>query len=84
MNTLKFSTVYNSRTYGIELRERNYPTFEGRYNAYVSVYGQLSGDYLGNIEKPLKMDISKDDLFAPELINEAMELIKSGHNVSIW
>jgi len=33
--TTKFSLLSNYRTYGIELRERNYPTFEGRYNAYI-------------------------------------------------
>lgn len=84
MNTLKFSTVYNYRTYDIELRERNYPSFEGRYNAYVGVYGQLSGEYMGNIEQPLKMDIEHDELFNPELINAAMQLIQSGHKVSIF
>jgi len=84
MNTLKFSLLQNSRTYGIELRERNYPSFEGRYNIYVSVYGPLSGDYLGNIEQPLKMNVVEDELFNPALINEAINLIYNGHKVSIF
>lgn len=72
------------RTYSVELRERNYPTFEGRYNAYVSVYGQLSGQYLGNIDTPLKMDVCPDDV--PELITAAEEFIMSNpnHQVAIW
>lgn len=68
-----FSILKNSRTYSIELRERNYPKFEGRYNAYVSIYGQLSGQYLGNIETPLKMDISPEDM--PELLEIAENFI---------
>lgn len=72
------------RTYSIELRERNYPKFEGRYNAYVSVWGQLSGDYLGNIEKPLKMDVSKEDI--PALLLNAEQFIWDNKYcpVSIW
>lgn len=82
MKQLLFSTVYNYRTYGIELRERTYPKFEGKYNAYVMVFGQLSGDYLGSIEQPLKMDITEDEIF--NLIPEAEQLVKAGHKVSIW
>lgn len=81
---VKFSIISNCRTYGIELRERNYPKFEGRYNAYVSVYGQLSGNYLGAIPEPVKMDIS-EDYNATELINEAERLIMSGrYKPEIW
>jgi hypothetical protein len=68
-----FSILKNNRTYSIELRERNYPKFEGRYNAYVSTYGQLSGEYLGNIETPLKMDITPEDM--PELLAMAENFI---------
>ena len=71
--TTKFSTLNNKRTYGIELRERNYPSFEGKYNAYVSVYGQLSGQYLGNFETPLKTDITPEEL--PQLLEMAENFI---------
>lgn len=79
-----FSLLSNMRTYSIELRERNYPAFEGRYNAYISCYGQLSGCYLGNIEEPLKMDVCEDDL--PELLLNAESFIQSHKHVpvSIW
>lgn len=72
------------RTYSIELRERNYPTFEGRYNAYVSVYGQLSGQYLGNIEEPIAMDVTEDNL--PDILLNAESFIQLNKNcpVSIW
>ena len=82
--TFKFSTISNMRTYGVELRERNYPTFEGKYNAYISVYGQLSGEYLGNIETPLRMDVSAEDV--PELLETAEAFIFENKYtpVSIW
>ena len=82
--TIKFSIVNTARTFGLELRERNYPTFEGRYNAYISVYGQLSGDYMGNIETPLRMDVSIDEL--PQLLSEAEQFVTEGknHRVSVW
>jgi len=80
----KFSIISNFRTYGIELRERNYPAFEGRYNAYVSCYGQLSGQYLGAIPEPVKMDIGEDQ-DATELIAAAEKLIMSGiYSPVIW
>lgn len=80
---MKILTVLsNSRTYGIELRERNYPTFEGRYNAYVEVYGQLTGDFIGLIEEPLKMDVVPSDL--PELANMLGDFVSVPHNVSNW
>jgi hypothetical protein len=84
MTTLNFSIVSNYRTYQIQLRERNYPKFEGRYNAYVNVFGQLSGDYLGTIEQPLKMDVTADCLTDTALIKDAEKLIFSGHNTSIF
>ena len=79
-----FSLISNMRTYSIELRERNYPTFEGRYNAYVSVYGQLSGQYLGNIEEPIAMDVTEDNL--PDILLNAENFIQSNKYcpVSIW
>ena len=79
-----FSILSNMRTYSIELRERNYPTFEGRYNAYISCYGQLSGDYLGNIEAPIKLDVDYSDI--PELLNNAESFIMVNRHVpvSIW
>jgi hypothetical protein len=82
--TIKFSIVNTARTFGLELRERNYPIFEGRYNAYISVYGQLSGDYIGNIETPLRMDVSIDEL--PQLLLEAEQFVTEGknHRVSVW
>ncbi len=79
-----FSLRSNMRTYSIELRERNYPTFEGKYNAYVSCYGQLSGQYLGNIEKPIEMDIDENNV--PEILLKAENWIMDNRNVpvSIW
>lgn len=79
-----FSIIKTMRTYSIELRERNYPTFTGRYNAYISVWGQLSGDYLGNIEEPLKMDITENEV--PELLLNAEQFIEDHRycRVSIW
>lgn len=79
-----FSLLSNMRTYSIELRQRNYPTFEGRYNAYISCYGQLSGQYLGNIEHPIKLDVIESDV--PELLINAGQFILDNRNVpvSIW
>lgn len=79
-----FSLLSNMRTYSIELRERNYPKFEGRYNAYVSCYGQLSGQYLGNIEEPLKYDVDQSDI--PDLLLNAENFISNNKYVpvSIW
>lgn len=80
---IKFSILSNMRTYGIELRERNYPTFEGKYNAYVACYGQLSGNYLGCIDIPLAMDINESD--AANLIADAEKLIfTSNRPAAIW
>jgi hypothetical protein len=80
---LGLSILKNHRTFSIELRERNYPTFEGKYNAYVAVWGQLSGQYLGAIDTPIKSDITEDE--APQLLNE-LEAFISSHNVIpvIW
>ncbi len=80
--TVKFSLLSNGRTYGIELRERNYPTFEGKYNAYIAVYGELSGDYLGSIETPVKMNVTPCEI--DNLINVAEPFIYSHGRVSIW
>jgi len=84
MPEIRFSLLCNYRTYGIELRERNYPTFEGRYNAYVACYGQLSGDYLGCLPTPLAMDVTPDE--APDLAIMAAEYITLfGHSKPmIW
>jgi hypothetical protein len=70
---LQLTKLDTGRTYGIELRERNYPKFEGKYNAYISVYGQLSGQFLGLIETPIKTDITEEE--APELLNIAEQFI---------
>lgn len=71
------------RTFTVELRERNYPKFEGRYNAYVGVYGQLSGEYLGAIEQPLAMDIDESNV--SDLLLTAEKFVQSNNNpVSIW
>lgn len=81
--TIKFSLLSNYRTYGIELRERNYPRFEGRYNAYMAIYGQLSETYLGTIESPMAMDITPDDL--PQLLEDAEIYIRGNTAAfSIW
>jgi len=79
-----FSIIATMRTYSIELRERNYPKFEGRYNAYVSCYGQLSGQYLGNIEEPIKMNVTESDI--PDLLLSAESFIKEKSHtpVSVW
>lgn len=83
MNDVKFSVLRNMRTYAIEFRERNYPKFNGRYNVYVSVYGQLTGHYIGTIEEPLKMDVdSSEDV--NNLIESANDLIRLNYRVSIW
>lgn len=82
--TYSFSTLKNYRTYSIELRKRNYPTFEGKYNAYVACYGQLSGQYLGLIELPIKTNITENDL--PEILLGAENFISDNSHVpcSIW
>lgn len=79
-----FSLVANMRTYAVELRERNYPAFTGRYNAYIAVYGQLSGEYLGSVEMPLKMDIDENEV--PALLESAEEFIWDNKHcpVSVW
>lgn len=79
---IKFSIHRTARTFGIELRERSYPKFEGKYNAYVAVYGQLTGDYLGSIPEPLAMDIAEDE--AINLIPAAEALIAQGYKPVIW
>lgn len=75
---IKFSILSNMRTYGIELRERNYPAFEGKYNAYVACYGQLSGDYLGCIETALASDITEEQ--AIDLVPNAEKLIFTSYS----
>ncbi len=78
-----FSILANCRTYAIELRERNYPTFEGRYNAYVSVYGQLSGQYLGAIPYSIASDITENEV--PEiLLNADKFVMQSNCRAEIW
>lgn len=79
-----FSIVSTMRTYYIELRERNYPTFNGKYNAYMAVFGQLSGDYLGLIETPIKQDITENDV--PKLLLKGEQFVKDHAycKVSVW
>lgn len=79
-----FSLLSNYRTYSVELLPRNYPTFEGRYNAYIAVYGQLSGQYMGMIEEPIKLDVNESDV--PELLLNAEQFIIDNRYapVSIW
>lgn len=78
-----FCLLHNMRRYSVNLRERDYPTFEGRYNAYISVYGQLSDKYLGDIEYPIAMDVTPDDI--PFILNtiNLPEFI-AGQTVSKW
>ena len=71
---IKQTLLESGKTYGIELRPRNYPKFLGRYNAYLSIYGQLTGQYLGCIEIPMQTDITEAE--APELSNIAEQFIK--------
>lgn len=80
----RLSILSNYRTYGIELIERNYPEFLGKYNAYVSVYGQLSGNYMGCIEEPLKVEVTEEEI--PNLLNQVEEFLKNNRYtpVSIW
>jgi hypothetical protein len=79
-----FSVVSTKRTYQIELRERNYPKFECKFNAYIAVFGQLSGDYMGSIEKPIATDITEDSV--PGLLLTADKFIEDNryYPVSIW
>lgn len=79
-----FSIVSTRRTYSIDLFERNYPSFQGRYDAYIAVYGQLSGDFVGWFGTPLKMDVTKNDM--PELLRMAERFVKDHaySKVSIW
>ncbi len=79
-----FSIVNTMRTYSIELRERNYPVFAGRYNAYMAVYGPLSGEYMGLIETPIKLDITENDV--PELLLNGEKFVKDNAccKVSVW
>lgn len=72
-----FSNIATMRTYSVELRERNYPKFEGRYNAYINVYGQLSGEYMGMIEEPLAMDLIPENV--SDILNNT-DLKKFVHN----
>lgn len=76
------TNLKNGRTYGIELIERNYPAFEGKYNAYVEVYGSFTGDFMGLVETPLKMDVTPLEL--PVLANMLEEFISVSHNISNW
>lgn len=81
---LGFSLRKNSRTYGIYLRERNWPAFQGYYNVYVSVYGQLSGEFMGWIEEPLLMDVTANAIYSPFLLSLAEQHIAKGYKNSIW
>ena len=81
MKDIKFSIIANMRTYCLEFRERNYPAFEGFYNVYVCVFGQLSGDYIGTIETPLAMNVDSS-IDTNKLIESANELIYSNHKTS--
>lgn len=79
-----FSTRNNMRTYSLDFREQNYPKFEGLYNVYIAVYGQLSGEYLGSIERPLAMSQTEEN--ASELLLNAEQFINDNRYtpVSIW
>lgn len=56
----KFSSLKNMRTYSIELKECNYPKFDGKYNIYIGVFGQLTGEFLHNIDSlPIASKITK-------------------------
>jgi len=79
-----FSIRANMRTYSLNFRERNYPKFEGKYNVYISVYGQLSGQYLGDIEEPAAMNVTEAD--APAILEGAENFVMNHRNtpVSIW
>ena len=81
---IKVTLLSNYRTYGIELRERNYPQFEGKYNDYISVYGQLSGQYMGCIEEHFKINITENQ--APEFTKDIEQFIQDNkyRPVSIW
>jgi len=74
------TSIQSRRIYGIELRERNYPEFTGKYNAYVEIYGALENQYIGLIEIPLKMNVSPEDL--PELLNMIPDFIMHDYTVS--
>lgn len=78
-----FSIIATGRTYQIELRERSYAN-DGKCNAYLAVYGQLSGDYMGCIEEPIKFEITENEV--PELLLDAEDFVfRHKHcRVSIW
>lgn len=74
----KFCSLENHRTYSIELKECNYPTFEGKHNVYIGVFGQLTGEYLHNIDSlPLasKVTIEQATEMQTALIEKAINVI---------
>lgn len=83
MSQYSFSIIESMRTYSIHARARNYPAFEGKYNLYVSVYGQLSGAYLGDIEEPLKMDCKEEEI-GEVLNNTDLNTFVKNQRFSIW
>lgn len=76
------TSLRSGNQYGIELRERNYPTFEGRYNAYIQVFGSLSNQFLGLIEEPLKFDVTPDEV--PELQNMIEDFLKKNCRAGVF
>jgi hypothetical protein len=77
------TSLQSGKQYGIELHERNYPKFEGRYNAYITVYGELSEQYIGKIEEPLKLDVCKDEIY--NLANLIPDFIaNNNYKISNW
>jgi len=79
---MKALTSLNSaKQYGIALRERNYPTFEGKFNAYVEVYGALSEKFLGYIDTPIKEDVTAQEI--PQIQNMIEDFIKD-RNFNLW
>ena len=83
MKDIKFSVITLMRTYSLEFRPQDYPTFKGLYNVYIAVYGLLSGEYLGSISEPLKIGFKPGDNTS-ELIESANKLIESGYKIEIW
>jgi len=80
-NTLtltKFCSLENYRTYSIELKERDYPFFDGTHNVYIGVFGQLTGEFLHTIDSlPIasKLTIEQAADMQTNLIEKATNVI---------
>lgn len=80
---IHFSVLSTARHFSLEFKPRTYPKFDGLFNVYCCVYGQLTDNYIGTIPQPVKMAVTGCD-DTNELIDMACDLIGIGYKPEIW